>query len=92
MDTGITSWNAPETIGAIYPFVGSEMLLVMAAAVFWVWWHVKQIRDENRELEEQAAYYRKVGVRSCMESTRSPEARHNLIRPRQPRWGWLLSL
>ncbi len=37
MFTGISSWSNPESIGAIYPFVGTEMLLVIAAAVFWIW-------------------------------------------------------
>lgn len=75
MSTGISSWSNPETIGAMYPFVGTEVLLVIAAAVFWIWWHVKQIRDENRELEEAAAYFRRVGLREVMERNRAPEAR-----------------
>lgn len=36
------------TLGPVYPFVGSEMLLVLAALVVWVGFHVWQIRFENR--------------------------------------------
>lgn len=67
MSTGISSWSNPAEITAIYPFPGSEWLLVIAAFIFWIWWHVKQIRQENRELEEAAEYYRKHGVRGTME-------------------------
>ncbi|HAO24115.1 MULTISPECIES: hypothetical protein [unclassified Methylophaga] len=70
MSTGISSWANPDTIGAIYPFVGSEMLLTIAGVVFWIWWHIKQIRDENRELAEAAAAHRSAGLDKVMEQHR----------------------
>ncbi len=54
MSTGnVESWtgNMAE-IGAAYPFVGIETPLMIAGVVFWVWWHICQLRSENRELEE----------------------------------------
>jgi len=42
-------------IGPIYPFVGSEWLMVIVAVVFWVGWHWVQIRMENKQLDEEAA-------------------------------------
>ncbi|MEM7210071.1 MAG: hypothetical protein AAF434_19780 [Pseudomonadota bacterium] len=42
-------------IGAIYPFEGTETILVIVGVVFWIWWHIKQIADEKRELEEVEA-------------------------------------
>lgn len=66
MSTGISSWANPSEIEAIYPFVGAEVLMVIAGFAFWIWWHVKQIRDENREMEKQAAYFRKVGLERAM--------------------------
>lgn len=70
MSTGISSWANPDAIGAIYPFVGSEMLLTVAGVAFWIWWHIKQIRDENRELEEAAAAHRREGLDKVMEQHR----------------------
>lgn len=67
MSTGISSWSNPAEITAIYPFPGTEWLLVIAGFVFWIWWHVKQIREENQALEEAAEYYRRHGVRQTME-------------------------
>lgn len=66
MSTGIASWSNPAEITAIYPFVGTEVLLVVAGFAFWIWWHVKQIRDESRELEKQAAYFREIGLDRAM--------------------------
>ncbi|MFT4725710.1 MAG: hypothetical protein ACI9UN_000205 [Granulosicoccus sp.] len=55
MATGnIESWtgNIAE-IGAAYPFVGIETPLMIAGFVFWIWWHITQLRAENREIEEE---------------------------------------
>jgi len=67
MSTGISSWANPETITAIYPFVGSEVLLTIAGVVFWIWWHVKQIRDENRLLEQAAMAHQDEGLEKLMQ-------------------------
>ena len=44
-------------IGPLYPFVGSEFVLVIAAVIFWLWWHVSEMRIEKREYEEEIARY-----------------------------------
>jgi hypothetical protein len=67
MSTGIASWSNPAEITAIYPFPGTEWLLVIAGFVFWIWWHVKQIREEDRALREAAEYHRRNGLRGTME-------------------------
>ena len=46
-------------IGPIYPFVGWEGVMVVIAIVFWIGWHVVQIRMENKRLEDTAAELRK---------------------------------
>lgn len=59
MSTGnVENWtgNIAE-IGAAYPFVGLETPLVIAGLVFWVWWHISQMRSESRELEEEVRKY-----------------------------------
>jgi hypothetical protein len=48
-------------IGPIYPFVGWEGIMVLIALVFWIVWHILQIRAENSQLEEEAANLRKAG-------------------------------
>ena len=56
MSTGdFANWDGDLTqLGAIYPFVGSEMLLVILAIIFWIGWHILQIRAENRQLDDEA--------------------------------------
>jgi len=53
---GLTSWAVDlKDVGAIYPFQGSEWLLVILLLIFWVGWHVMQTRQETAELEEDMA-------------------------------------
>lgn len=48
----ITSWAGTVTdIGPLYPFVGSEVLMVVGAAAFWIIWHILQTRQENQEYQ-----------------------------------------
>ena len=56
MSTGnFANWDGDLTqLGAIYPFVGSEMLMVILAVIFWIGWHILQIRAENRQLDDEA--------------------------------------
>ena len=42
-------------LGPLYPFVGWEEFMVLLAVVFWVGWHVMQIRAENVQLDEETA-------------------------------------
>jgi hypothetical protein len=53
---GLTSWAVDlKDIGAIYPFQGSEVLLVILGLAFWVGWHIVQTRQENAEIESDLA-------------------------------------
>jgi hypothetical protein len=48
----MTSWAVDlKDIGAIYPFQGTEVLLVIVGLAFWIGWHVLQTKHENAELE-----------------------------------------
>ena len=52
--TGIESWAVDlKDVGAIYPFQGSEGLLVVIGLVTWIAWHIWQIRSEKNSHEEQ---------------------------------------
>jgi hypothetical protein len=47
--TMVESWGVDlATIGPIYPFVGSEVLLWVVGVAFWIGWHVWQMRFESR--------------------------------------------
>lgn len=51
---GITSWAVDlKDIGAIYPFQGTEVLLVIVGLAFWIWFHVYQFRQENEEIASE---------------------------------------
>ena len=53
---GMESWAVDlKDLGAIYPFQGSEVLMVIVGLVFWIGWHVIQIRQENAEIASDMA-------------------------------------
>jgi hypothetical protein len=53
---GMTSWAVDlKDVGAIYPFQGTEVLLVIVGLVFWIAWHIVQTRQETAELNEDMA-------------------------------------
>jgi hypothetical protein len=59
MTGNITDWNGNMTdIGPLYPFVGSEMVMVLLLIVFWIAWHVIQVRAETRQHEHEASLLR----------------------------------
>lgn len=59
MATGnVDSWTGEiAEIGAAYPFVGLETPLVIAGLIFWICWHIAQLKSESRELKEEVAKY-----------------------------------
>ncbi|TIP75695.1 MAG: hypothetical protein E5X53_01275 [Mesorhizobium sp.] len=53
---GMESWAVDlKDVGAIYPFQGSEVAMVIIGLVFWIGWHVLQTRQENAEIEADMA-------------------------------------
>jgi hypothetical protein len=51
---GMTSWAVDlKDVGAIYPFQGTETVLVIIGLAFWIGFHIWQIRHENAELEAE---------------------------------------
>ncbi|MBS0252184.1 MAG: hypothetical protein JSR78_14095 [Proteobacteria bacterium] len=52
---GLSSWAVDlKDVGAIYPFQGWEVPMVIAAVAFWVLWHVWQFSHESAELKEKS--------------------------------------
>lgn len=61
--TGIDSWAVDlADITAVYPFQGSEVLMVIIGVVLWIGWHVWQISFENRQIAEEEAKLRQPGA------------------------------
>ena len=44
-------------VGAIYPWQGAEVIMVIAGIGLWLWWHVAQLRSENEEFKACLAKY-----------------------------------
>ena len=56
--TGVSSWAVDlADVGAIYPFQGMEMILVIIALVFWIWWHIATFRMEFNRQDEKIRKY-----------------------------------
>lgn len=48
---GYSSWAVDlKDVGAIYPFQGTETIMVVLGVAFWIGWHVLQIRQEEAEI------------------------------------------
>jgi hypothetical protein len=51
--TMVDSWAVDlATIGPIYPWVGSEVVLWVLGMAFWIGWHIWQSRFESRTYRE----------------------------------------
>ena len=52
MATGaVDNWLNVDAFGAIYPFVGTEVMLAILGYAFWIIWHIWQIKKENAEFK-----------------------------------------
>ncbi len=70
----VESWTAqPEGLGAIYPFLGWEGLMVLLTAAFWVGWIVWQLRAENEEYARAAQSVRDTGALTAALAESEPE-------------------
>jgi hypothetical protein len=51
---GMTSWAVDlKDVGAIYPFQGTEVILVIIGLAFWIWFHIYQFRQEDAEIKSE---------------------------------------
>jgi hypothetical protein len=76
MTTGnFSDWSGNMLdLGPLYPFVGWEGFMVLLAVIFWIGWHVLQIRSENRLHDEQARMLRQGGnLKRAVEAERPVE-------------------
>ena len=50
---GYTDWAVDlAEVGAVYPFQGSETFMAIIGVIFWLGWHVIQVRRESAHLEQ----------------------------------------
>ena len=62
--TSIESWAVDlKDVGAIYPFQGSEVLMVIVGVALWIAWHFWCVRWERSQHEEKI---RKFGNQASM--------------------------
>jgi hypothetical protein len=55
-----TNWDGNVLeIGPLYPFVGTEVLMVIVLVVLWVAWHIAQMVGENRDLDHRVQQLRR---------------------------------
>lgn len=66
MSTGVESFTNPSELGALYPFVGAEVVFVIIAFILWLAWHILDVRGEEREFNQAAGLYREVGLENAM--------------------------
>jgi len=67
MSTGIESWKNLAEIGPIYPFVGTETVLVIIGLVAWIGWHVLQVRAEKKHHAETIEVYKRLKASNKIE-------------------------
>ncbi|MEX2165405.1 MAG: hypothetical protein WD852_00040 [Methyloceanibacter sp.] len=54
----MTTWAVDlANVGAVYPWIGYELIMVLVAVALWILWHVLQLRHENEELAEDIRLY-----------------------------------
>ncbi|MHA1518229.1 MAG: hypothetical protein ACTSYK_06440 [Alphaproteobacteria bacterium] len=44
-------------INAIYPWQGSELIMVIVAVAAWIVWHIIQLREEKEEFAKDISEY-----------------------------------
>ena len=60
-------------IGPIYPFVGSEGLLVIIGLASWIAWHIIQAKQEKRAYDEEIERFGSAETLKRMINKEDPE-------------------
>lgn len=65
---GLESWAVDlAEIGAVYPFIGWEKLMVLLGVIFWIGWHRIQYVRESAHLDEAARVLDKDKIAKAVE-------------------------
>jgi flagellar biosynthesis regulator FlaF len=46
-----------KDVGAVYPLLGWETIMVLIAIALWILWHILQIRQENADYADDIKRY-----------------------------------
>jgi flagellar biosynthesis regulator FlaF len=46
-----------KDVGAVYPWLGWETIMVLVAIALWILWHIIQIRQENADYADDIKKY-----------------------------------
>jgi hypothetical protein len=46
-----------KDVGAVYPWVGWELIMVLVAIALWILWHIIQINQENADYADDIKKY-----------------------------------
>ncbi|WP_350334416.1 hypothetical protein [Coralliovum pocilloporae] len=65
---GYENWAVDlASVGAVYPFQGSEILLTILGVAFWIGWHRIQFVRESAHLEEAQKVGNKEKIKEMLE-------------------------
>jgi len=54
----MTTWAVDlADTGAVYPWQGAELIMVIIAVALWILWHIIQLREEKAEYAEDIRLY-----------------------------------
>lgn len=65
----MTTWAVDlANVGAVYPWIGYELIMVLVAVALWILWHILQIRQENADYNEDIRLYgNKEAIRKALD-------------------------
>jgi hypothetical protein len=65
----MTTWAVDlANVGAVYPWIGYELIMVLVAVALWILWHILQIRQENADYNEDVRLYgNKESIRKALD-------------------------
>ena len=46
-----------KDVGAVYPLLGWETIMVLIAVALWILWHILQVRQENADFADDIKRY-----------------------------------
>ena len=55
----LENWNGVAEMGAVYPMIGTEGLLVVIGVAYWIIWHIVNTRKEQDKLREDTAEHKR---------------------------------
>ena len=62
----MTTWAVDlADVGAVYPWIGYEVIMVLVAVALWILWHIVQIRQENEDYARQLTPWERATTLDC---------------------------